>query len=82
MGPIGNLAPALYGISPSAFTDVLPVHQGDLGVVSGDLNSNTLFDFNGLGAPVTLGRVSRVANAGRLGHDHRLRDAVGPGLPE
>jgi subtilase family serine protease len=56
-GPIGNLAPTLYGINPAAFTDVAPVHQGAAGVASGDLTSNTMFDYNGDGNAVSVGTV-------------------------
>jgi subtilase family serine protease len=56
-GPIGQLAPKLYGIGGAAFTDVAPVHQGAAGVISGDMDSNTLFDYNGDGNAVSVGSV-------------------------
>ncbi len=55
--PLGNVAPRLYSLPSAAFTDVVPVHQGDAGVVSGDLTSNRLFSDNGDGNPVTPGPV-------------------------
>ena len=42
---------------PGAFVDVTPVHEGAAGVISGDLDSNTLFDYNGDGNAVTVGPV-------------------------
>ena len=57
-GPIGEVAPKLCDINSAAFTDVAPVHQGLAGVASGDLTSNTLFDYNGDGAAVTPGPVA------------------------
>jgi subtilase family serine protease len=43
--PIGDLAPKLYTNSlPGAFTDVLPIQQGT--AVSGNLDSNAMFQFN------------------------------------
>ncbi len=44
-------------LPPSAFVDVTPVHQGAAGVVSGDMTSNTMFDYNGDGNPVTVGPI-------------------------
>ena len=32
---------------------MLPVHQGLASVISGELSSNRMFDYNGDGAPVT-----------------------------
>jgi subtilase family serine protease len=55
--PIGQLAPRLYGIAGAAFVDVAPVHQGAAGVVSGNLDSNTNFDYNGDGNAVSVGSV-------------------------
>jgi subtilase family serine protease len=56
--PLGNVAPRLYSLTSGAFVDVAPVHQGAAGVLSGDLTSNTLFQYNGDGNPVTVGPVS------------------------
>jgi subtilase family serine protease len=50
---LGNVNPAIYGASGAWFTDVRPVHQGAQGVISGDLTSNRMFDYNGDGQPVT-----------------------------
>ena len=55
--PLGNVAERLYSIGGSAFADVLPVHQGAAGVISGDLDSNRMFDYNGDGNAVTVGSV-------------------------
>lgn len=57
-GPIGDLAPKLYSLPSDAFVDVTPTHQGAAGVVSGNLDSNTMFQYNGDGNPVTVGPVS------------------------
>lgn len=56
-GPIGYLNPVLYGDNGAGTTDVVPVHQGAPGVVSGDLVNNRLFSYNGDGNPVTPGPV-------------------------
>lgn len=56
-GPIGDVAPHLYSIGGGAFVDVPPVHEGAVGVISGDLTSNTMFSYNGDGNPVTVGPV-------------------------
>jgi subtilase family serine protease len=50
---LGNINPAIYGARGAWFTDVSPVHQGAPGVISGDLTSNRMFDYNGDGQPVT-----------------------------
>jgi subtilase family serine protease len=55
--PLGNVAPRLYSIASAAFHDVEPVHQGASGVVSGNLDSNRMFDYNGDGNAVTTGAV-------------------------
>lgn len=55
--PIGDLASALYSASSGDFNDVAPIHQGAIGVLSGDLTSNTMFDYNGNGNAVTVGSV-------------------------
>jgi subtilase family serine protease len=47
-----NLNCALYS-NPGAFTDVLPLHQGAANVISGDLTSNRMFDYNGDGLAVS-----------------------------
>jgi subtilase family serine protease len=49
---LGNINPAIYA-NPSAFADVLPVHQGAASVISGELTTNRMFDYNGDGQPVT-----------------------------
>ncbi|HZU20133.1 MAG TPA: S53 family peptidase [Gaiellaceae bacterium] len=49
---LGNVNPAIYA-HPAAFTDVVPIHQGAPNVISGDLTSNRMFDYNGDGLPVT-----------------------------
>jgi subtilase family serine protease len=51
---LGNINPALYASHGAWFTDVTPVHEGAPGVISGDLVSNRMFDYNGDGQPVTL----------------------------
>jgi len=51
---LGNINPRLYASGGSWFTDVLPVHQGSPGVISGDLTSNRMFDDNGGGNAVSL----------------------------
>jgi subtilase family serine protease len=55
--PIGELNPVLYGNGGAGITDVQPVHQGDPGVISGDLINNRMFQYNGDGDPVTWGPV-------------------------
>lgn len=50
---LGNINRALYGSNGSWFTDVAPIHEGAPGVISGDLTSNQMFDYNGDGQPVT-----------------------------
>jgi subtilase family serine protease len=50
---LGNIDPTLYANGGAAFADVAPIHQGSPGVISGDLNTNRMFDFNGDGQPVT-----------------------------
>jgi subtilase family serine protease len=50
---LGNVNPQLYASGGSWFTDVVPVHEGAAGVISGDLTSNRMFDYNGDGVPVT-----------------------------
>jgi len=54
--PIGNLAPKLYSLPSNAFVDVAPTHQGDAGVVSGNLDSNAMFQYNPDGS-VSVGPV-------------------------
>src|SRR5579884_1853594 len=49
---LGNINPLIYS-NPGAFTDVLPTHQGLPSVISGELTSNRMFDYNGDGLPVT-----------------------------
>jgi subtilase family serine protease len=53
---LGNINRAIYQ-NPGAFTDVKPVHQGAPGVISGELKSNRMFDYNGDGLPVTWDKV-------------------------
>lgn len=55
--PLGLLGPELYSLPSDAFVDVAPVHQGAASVISGDLTSNTMFDYNGDGNPVTVGPI-------------------------
>ena len=55
--PLGNVGERLYSIGSGAFVDVGPVHQGAAGVISGNLDSNTMFDYNGDGNAVTVGSV-------------------------
>jgi subtilase family serine protease len=55
--PVGNLAPLLYSLPSNAFTDVAPIHQGAVGVASGDLNTNAMFQYNADGS-VSLGPVA------------------------
>jgi len=49
---LGNINPALYA-NPGAFTDVAPIQQGSPTVISGDLTTNRMFDYNGDGQAVT-----------------------------
>jgi subtilase family serine protease len=49
---LGNINPTLYSNS-GAFTDVVGIHQGAAGVISGDRNTNQMFDYNGDGNAVT-----------------------------
>jgi subtilase family serine protease len=49
---LGNIDPALYA-HPGAFTDVAPIHQGAPNLISGELNTNRMFDYNGDGQAVT-----------------------------
>ncbi|HEU0056170.1 MAG TPA: S53 family peptidase [Gaiella sp.] len=55
--PLGNVSERLYAIGSAAFTDVAPVHQGAAGVISGNLDSNTMFSYNGDGNAVAVGSV-------------------------
>ena len=55
--PLGNVGQRLYSLGSGAFTDVVPVHQGAAGVISGNLDSNTMFSYNGDGNPVTVGSI-------------------------
>ena len=55
--PLGNINAAIYA-HPGAFTDVAGLHQGAAGVISGDLSTNRMFDYNGDGLPVTLDAVT------------------------
>jgi subtilase family serine protease len=50
---LGNINSAVYGSAGAWFTDVVPVHQGSPGVISGDLTSNRMFDYNGDGLAVS-----------------------------
>jgi subtilase family serine protease len=50
---LGNINPLIYGAPSGTFTDVTPAHEGAPGVISGDLISNRMFDYNGDGVPVT-----------------------------
>jgi subtilase family serine protease len=54
---LGNVNPAIYANAGAAFTDVAPVHQGAAGVISGDLNTNQMFQYDGDGLPVSWGPV-------------------------
>jgi subtilase family serine protease len=49
---LGNINPAIYA-DPAAFVDVAPVHQGAPNVISGELTTNRMFDYNGDGQAVT-----------------------------
>jgi subtilase family serine protease len=49
---LGNINPVIYA-NPGAFTDVVGVHQGSASVISGELTSNRMFDYNGDGLPVS-----------------------------
>jgi subtilase family serine protease len=55
---LGNINGALYGAGGSWLTDVVGVHQGAPGVISGDLTSNRMFDYNGDGVPVSRDAVT------------------------
>jgi subtilase family serine protease len=55
--PLGNVGQRLYSLDGGAFNDIQPVHQGAAGVISGDLDSNTMFVDNGNGNAVTVGSV-------------------------
>ena len=54
---LGNINPAIYA-HPSAFTDVTPTHQGLPGVISGELSTNQMFDYNGDGLPATWSSIA------------------------
>lgn len=49
---LGNINPVIY-THPGAFTDVTAAHEGAANVISGELSSNRMFDYNGDGLPVT-----------------------------
>ena len=49
---LGNINPLVYGAGGAGITDVTPLHQGDAGVISGDLVDNGMFDYVGDGLPV------------------------------
>jgi subtilase family serine protease len=49
---LGNVNPLIY-THTGAFTDVVGVHEGAPAVISGDLTSNRMFDYNGDGLPAT-----------------------------
>ncbi|MEP6812603.1 MAG: S8 family serine peptidase [Actinomycetota bacterium] len=55
---LGNINPRIYTAGGAWFTDVVATHQGAAGVISGDLISNQMFDYNGDGLPVTWDSVS------------------------
>jgi subtilase family serine protease len=55
---LGNINAAIYGSAGSWFTDVLPIHQGSAAVISGELSTNRMFDYNGDGLPVTWNAVT------------------------
>jgi subtilase family serine protease len=50
---LGNINPQIYAANGSWFTDVLPVHEGLASVISGELSSNRMFDYNGDGTAAT-----------------------------
>jgi subtilase family serine protease len=50
---LGNINPAIYA-NGGAFSDVVPIHQGAAGIISGDLTTNRMFDYLGDGLPVAL----------------------------
>ena len=56
--PLGNVGQRLYSLGGGAFTDVVPVHQGAAGVISGNLDSNTMLSYNGDGTAVTVGSIA------------------------
>ena len=49
---LGNINPAIYA-HPGAFADVNAVRDGSPTIISGDLSSNQMFDYNGDGLMVT-----------------------------
>ena len=49
---LGNINGAIYA-HPGAFTDVLNQRQGSPSIISGDLSTNRMFDYNGDGLPVS-----------------------------
>ena len=49
---LGNINAAIYA-HPEAFTDVQPIRQGSPSIISGDLSTNRMFDYNGDGLAVT-----------------------------
>jgi subtilase family serine protease len=49
---LGNINSAIY-THPGAFTDVQNVRQGSPSIISGDLSTNRMFDYNGDGLPVS-----------------------------
>ena len=49
---LGNINNAIYTHS-SAFTDVLNTRQGSPSIISGDLSTNRMFDYNGDGLRVS-----------------------------
>lgn len=50
---LGNVDSAIYGSGGAWFTDVNPIHQGSPSVISGELTTNRMFDYNGDGLPVS-----------------------------
>jgi subtilase family serine protease len=50
--PLGDVVSKLYTLPANAFKDVVPVHQGAAGVISGELKSNTMFADDGAGTIV------------------------------
>ncbi len=50
---LGNIDAAIYGSGGSWFNDVVPMHEGLPAVISGELSSNRMFDYNGDGNPVS-----------------------------
>jgi len=49
---LGNINKTIYA-NPSAFSDVVPVREGSPDIISGDLSTNRMFDYNGDGLPAT-----------------------------